>query len=430
MSIERYRNDNPRTASEISDAIEFELQQIAGDQPVVDGTQNYAYITSFAETLAKQQEKSLEELYDTAYIQDATGVELTKRARELGVQRQDAVAATGVAEFSRPTAASQDRVIPSGTRVSTGGEDDVKFVTTESITISSGDTSSSVNIRAVEAGPGGNVGAGAIDVLVDKPPGVETVDNPNPTGDPSYTLTDGVTQLLVGAAEESDTSLRERALESTAIGGAGTAQALELALENIDEVISADIFTNRSSSTVNGVDPWHTEVRIYGGEIATIADTLYDVLPLATLKTLQGGANGTLESTQIDTGDLYGVLDIDITRPTEQDLWITVDVVHTDTYAGTTAVKNAIVNYIGGTTTDARSVTGLKQGENVIVNEVENVVEDVTGVDAVTSSLIDDNNDGSSDTTTDSDGVNVYSVPDSEVAVVDTSNITVNETAR
>jgi hypothetical protein len=88
------------------------------------------------------------------------------------------------------------------------------------------------------------------------------------------------------------------------------------------------------------------------------------------------------------------------------------------------------VNYIGGTTTNARSVTGLGQGDDVIVNEVENVAEDVVGVDAVTSTTIDDNDDGTDDTTTDGDGVTVYAVTDSEVAVVDAADITVNETAR
>lgn len=430
MSIQRYRNDNPRTASEIADAIEFELQQIAGDQPVVEGTQNYAYIMSIARTLAAQQEASLSELYDTAYIEDATGVELTKRAREIGVERQEAVAATGVVRFSRSTNATQDRVIPSGTTVSTGGEADVKFETTEVTTIESGTQTAAANVQAVEAGPSGNVGADTITVLVDKPPGVSSVTNPNPTGDPSYTLTGGQTQLTVGQARENDESLRERALDSAAIGGAGTAQSLELALENIDEVISADIFTNRSPNTVNNVDPWHTEVRVYGGEISTIAETLYDVLPLATLKSLDGGANGSLEEVTLDTGDLYGDITVSITRPIEQSLSIELDLVHTADYAGTVPAKNAIVNYIGGTTTDARTVVGLAQGEDVIVNEVENVVEDVQGVDAVTSSLIDDNNDGTSDTTTDSDGVEVYAVPDSEVAVVNADDVIINETQR
>lgn len=430
MSIERYRNDNPRTASEVSDAIEFELQQIDPSIPVIEGTQNYAYLESIARTISEQQEQSLNDLYDAAYITDATDAELTKLADSYGVDRQDAVPATGVVEFSRATAASEDRTIPSGTRVTTGGDDPVTFVTTEVAVIESGTTSDTANIRCQEAGPVGNVGTGTITSFIDKPAGVESVTNPQPAGSREYTLTDGQTQQTVGQAREDDQSLRERVLETVAIGGAGTAGALELALDNIDEVISADVFTNRSSSTSNGVDPWHTEIRVYGGEVSEIGERVYEVLPITTLKSLQGGVNGTLDQTTLNTGDLYGNLTIPITRPITIDLDITIDLVHTAQYAGTTEVKNAIVNYVGGTTTDAREVTGLGQGDNIIVNELENVAEDVRGVDAVTSSTIDDNNDGSSDTSTDADGVEVYSVSDSEVAIIDAANITVNETQR
>jgi len=429
MAIRRYRNDNPRTADEVADSIEAELQQIDDSLPVVRGTQNYALVQSFARTLAAQQEQSLADLYDAGFVTDASGEELTKNARELGVQRQSAVAATGVVTFQRDSAASRDYTIPAGSRVATGGTDGVTFETTESATITSGSSAVDANVRATEDGPVGNVGAGTITVLVDKPTGVDSVTNANPTGDPAYTLTDGQTVQTTGQAREDDPSLRERALESTAIGGAGTAPAVELALENVEEVISADVKTNRSDSTVDGISPWHTEVRVYGGETALIADRLFEVLPLATLVTLEGGVNGTSESVSRET-DLYGSLTIPITRPTQTDLTVDIDVVHDASYDGTDAVKDAIVGYVGGTTTDARTVTGLGQDENVLVNEIENVAEDVTGVEYADVTLLDADGDGTDDTTNDADGVPVYQVGASEVAIVDATAITVNETPR
>lgn len=430
MTIDRYRNNDPRTAEEVAAAIEEELQRLNSDQPVVVGTQNYAYIQSFSQTLSDQQEQGLADLYDAGYIADATGVELTKKANELGVERRDAVAATGVVEFSRDTNATQDRVIPSGTRVATGGDDSIAYTTIEQTTIQQGTQTAKADIRCTETGPQGNVGANSITVMLESQPGVQSVTNPEPVGDPSYTLTNGQTQLTSGADRESDASLRDRALDTVAIGGAGTAEALELALENEEEIISANVFTNRSGSVVQNVDPWHTEVRVYGGDVDVIADILYDVLPLTTLKSLQGGANGTLNSTTIDGGELYGQLNIPITRPTELDLWITLDIVHDGSYSGTAFAKDAVVEYIGGTTTDGSTVTGLGQGDDVIVSEVENVVEDVTGVVSVTSSVIDRDNDGTDDTVTDSDGVQVYPIDNTEVPHVFADNITINETQR
>jgi len=430
MGIERYRNDNPRTAEEVAAQIEADLQAINPEAPVVQGTQNYAFVRSFARTVATQQEQALSDLYDAAYITDASGEELTKKARGLGVKRQPPVTATGVIEFQRDSNATTDYPIPAGTIVGTGGDNPVRFETIEAVTLANGTSSVQADIRCTEDGPVGNVGAGTLDVLVSgSVSGVDSVSNPQATGDPSFTLTDGSTSQTSGQAEETDASLRERTLETTAVGGAGTVQAAELALENEPEVISADVKTNRSDTTVDGIDPWHTEVRVFGGTVESIADTLFDVLPLITLKTLQGGANGTSESTTIDT-DLYGTLTVPITRPTETSLDITIDVVHTASYGGTDAVTDAIVGYVGGATTDGTSVTGLAQGENVLVNEVENVSEDVAGVEYADVTLLDADGDGTDDTTTDADGVPVYSVSDTEVPTVNAANITVNSTQR
>jgi len=481
-------------------------------------------------------------LYDAGFVTESTGEELTKNAREIGVQRQAAVSSTGVVTFRRDSAATTDYTIPSGTRVGTGGESNVTFETTEFTTIkgpststdttlystsstsfvtktsftvnttyrnnitvdadirttdsaypasvklvdvtngttittlsttntsfttktttydtslisgdvtiearlASDDTNTTVeldssavtvsgmiaaqaNVACTEAGPVGNVGANTITALIDKPTGVQTVTNNNPTGDPEYTLTDGQTVQQTGQARESDASLRERALESTAIGGAGTAEAVELAIDNIEEVISADVRTNRIDSTVDGIGPYETEVRVYGGDAMTIAQRLYEVLPISTLLSLVGGANGTREAVTIEADELYGTITVPITRPVTTNLTIDIDVVHNSTYAGSDAVSDAIVAYIGGTTSSARREVGLKQGENVLVNGVENVAEDVAGVEFADVTLLDADGDGTDDTTTDADGVTVYAVSKSEVAIVDTADITVAETAR
>jgi len=154
------------------------------------------------------------------------------------------------------------------------------------------------------------------------------------------------------------------------------------------------------------------------------------VLPLATLLSLVGGANGTKETATVDGGDLYGDITVPITRPSTTTLTVEIDVVHDASYAGTTDAKNAIVEYVGGTTTDARRAVGLGQGENVLVNEVENVVEDVTGVEFADVTLVDADGDGTDDTTTDADGVPIYDVAATEVALVDAVDVTVRETAR
>jgi len=121
---------------------------------------------------------------------------------------------------------------------------------------------------------------------------------------------------------------------------------------------------------------------------------------------------------------------VPITRPTPLNFDITIDVVHNDGYVSDAAVADAIVNYIGGTRSDDTTTVGRVSGENILINEAENVVEDVNGVEYANITFIDKDGDDTDDSTTDSDGVPVVTVADSEVARLDADNVTVNTTQR
>jgi hypothetical protein len=201
-------------------------------------------------------------------------------------------------------------------------------------------------------------------------------------------------------------------------------------LTDIDGVTSIRLNVNDTDATVNGIDPYSTEVVALGGETLDIAQTLRDVLSVTTLLRLQGGVNGSKETADVQAPLLEQTITVPITRPSVTTLDIDIDVVHTSGYAGDTTVKDTIVEYIGGTLSDDSSTTGTGIGETVLVNEIENVTEDVQGVEYADVTLLDSDGDGTDNTTTDSDGVPVYDVADNAVARVDADDITVNTTAR
>ncbi|WP_206750524.1 hypothetical protein, partial [Halorubrum sp. SP9] len=60
----------------------------------------------------------------------------------------------------------------------------------------------------------------------------------------------------------------------------------------------------------------------------------------------------------------------------------------------------------------------------------ESSAESVEGVAYADVTLVDDNNDGTDDSTTDSDGVPIYPVDNSTVATVAAGDITVTTTQR
>ena len=193
-------------------------------------------------------------------------------------------------------------------------------------------------------------------------------------------------------------------------------------------MISVDVNTNQKSITVDGLDPYSTEVVVFGGDVLDIVLTLSEVMSATTLLRLQGGVNGTKEETTITIDLLDQDVTVPITRPVVQNLAIEIDVVHDATYDGTVAAKDAIVEYVGGTFADDSVTNGRLLGEDILLNIAENRVEDVDGVQFADITLVDDNGDGTDDSTTNSDGIPIYDVSDSELARVDADDITVSET--
>lgn len=138
-------------------------------------------------------------LYKMAFLDTAVGDFLDKKALEVGnggVERKPATKAKGKVIFT----GKNTTVIPVGFKIRS---DSMIFVTTSSETIFN--NKAIVDIECIEAGIKGNVPEQAINTLVDKLQGIESVTNE---------------QATTGGAEiEDDESLRERAFLKTRFPG-------------------------------------------------------------------------------------------------------------------------------------------------------------------------------------------------------------------
>ena len=124
--------DFPRTQSEIEDALRQQLRDDFGKD--IDLTENSVFSTLsrvLATVFAQNQEQSLQDVYESAFIDTATGDDLDAVVALAGIQRRDSVSATGVERFVANGPVSADSVIPRGTTVQTGGTDPIVFETTE-----------------------------------------------------------------------------------------------------------------------------------------------------------------------------------------------------------------------------------------------------------------------------------------------------------
>lgn len=286
------------------------------------------------------------------------------------------------------------------------------------------------DIRALEPGTVGNVGADRITVMVNPPANMQSVTNPRATGDPDFTLTDDQTAQQLGQDREEDEDLRERVLEGSSIGGAATVRAIRDKIRGLDGTPSLTIYTNRTTNdnaNGNGLPKLSTELVIYAQSVgdADVARAIYE--SVAVTERLTSGNNGTSKTYTYNAEVLQQDWVIEWSEPVITDLEITIDIVEDSGYIGDEAVLDAIGKYIGGTLPDGSPAAGLDVSQDLVVDEFERRINELQGVIGTANVLIDSDSDGNDNTTTRSDGLRAYEVAPDEVVQIDTTqNVTIN----
>ncbi len=431
-SIERYRNNDPPSQEELFQIQKRYLETVAPDAGAEAGTANAAFLRAFALTLANFQEQALTQVYNASFIESATGNDLTRKARELGFVRREGVPATGVVSFERDSPAAQNYVIPAGTEVSTGGVDPTLFEVIEPVTLQSGQTSVLADVECTTTGTDGNVTAGAIDTIPTSIEGIDSVQNPSAIGDPTKTLTDGLTPLTQGQDRETDAQLRRRVLNEDGTPPSASSQDIATEIASLPGVVDATAIVNNEdidNTSSGGLPPYSTELVVQGGDTDEIVSTLFGAMSHIDFRRLHAGSNGTEDTATVSDPLTGETLTGRISRPTVVSPSITIElVVIENEFAGISAATDNVIEYIGGVTSDSNQRVGLELGEDIYVDRIDTAVTATSGVRGATGITIDDNGDGTDDTQTDADGLDYYGIGDTEVAFVDTDDITISTT--
>lgn len=272
-------------------------------------------------------------------------------------------------------------------------------------------------IEATAGGQVTNVGPRAITAIPNKPAGVGGVVNHVPTGDTEYDDATHTT-LVPGQDRESDEDLRQRVFDASAIGGAATVGAVAQALYSVDDVVSVKIVENDTltdNTGSGGLPPISIEPIVFGGSDEAIAEALFDAI--AATERLYSGANGTSVTYTVTDDVLTSDETVEWSEPPKVDVDITLDLVVDDTYVGDDAIRDTIVDYVGGTSTDGSTTVGTGIGENVRIDAIrDRVVGPDTGVRGISSVST------TPSTSTDSNGLSVVSIASEEVARVDATD--------
>lgn len=337
----------------------------------------------------------------SAQIDHAVDRRLDLLTALIGVKRDPATYASGSVTFTRGEPAGKDYTIPSGTLVQTDSNDPTKYETAETVVLESGTTSKTAPIESLESGVDSNAGPNTVTILPSPPAGIEGVTNP--------------AEITGGTNQETDDSLRSRAKEELSTGSRASAQALIYGAKALDGVKSVSIFINDTGTDNTGTGglPDHSfELIVLGGNSQEIGQMILDTK--AAGDTAYGGAHGTEVSVTADlpNGQTHGV---SYSNPTGVTIYIDADLKVTEQYEGDDALRDSIVEYIGGLTSGGNNDDGeLLVGGDVLYGKVEYAIRDVDGVYDVNSLTI-----GTSDNPT---GTSDIAISDSSVATTDATD--------
>jgi hypothetical protein len=288
-----------------------------------------------------------------------------------------------------------------------------------------------LNVQAVGSGPETNIGPTAIQDFKGGVTGVESVSNPVAAGNPELENTNREA-FVTGEKEEEDEELRERAFNSTAIGGAATVNALDTALRQVEGVESLTLNRNREGSMVDGMPAKSFEPVVYGGSDEDVAKAIFNTASIDSNDV--GGINGTAASYTVTSAVTQDTEVINWSRPTRLDLTIDLNLVVDDTYVGENEIRSIIVDHIGGTGLDGTFTNGLDVGEDIYMAVLGRKIVDpeTTGVWEVDSTSVDKDGDGTDDITTTTSGAEILAVNDNEVTIANArdGSITVTTTQK
>lgn len=325
----------------------------------------------YAEALALVYEL-LEQIYQSAYPDTASGQSLSYVAAFSGAIRQLATKATLDVHLE----GTVSTLVPAGTRCYPDGDSDSLFETVADATIVEQGTPDfvAVTIQAVTEGSATVAAHGDTLIIATPVSGLDAI------------TTDGVgpsvTPFVAGADEETDAQLRTRREQTLALAGASTVDAIRTEILQVTGVDICTVFENPTGFTdALGLPPYSIEVLVYSETAPTYdAQELRDEILLR--KPAGTETYGAISGSATDsTGNTYT---IKYSTPTTVRVYTEFDIVtDSETYVGDANVAQAVADW--GTAV-------LRVGDSIYASDIVNVVADLAGVVSVDLStvLVDD----------------------------------------
>ena len=183
-----------------------------------------------------------------------------------------------------------------------------------------------------------------------------------------------------GGEGERDDQLRLRYFLTSATFGNGTAEAVSSQIYRVVGVQSVSVRQNRMDYVVSGMNPHSVEATVYGGDPDDVVGAIFNSVPAGC---------ETLGSSTVNVTDTAGLVHpIKYNKAARVNVYITMSLNVDGTFIHATAlttIKDALVGYIGGESSDGTFHIGLLPADDVVYQKLIGLLMAVTGVEDITS---------------------------------------------
>ncbi|UZH06411.1 baseplate J/gp47 family protein [Heyndrickxia coagulans] len=296
----------------------------------------------------------VERVYNNSFPSTAEGVSLDRLAKLKGMTRLPADYAYGQIQIT----GTANETIPAGLVV--GTKTGVLFETTEDCVLDANGVGNA-EIYAQETGSAGNVEAGTITEIVESDSNVSAVVNPEPT--------------TSGRDQETDAEFYERFKTYPEKKGSSNIEGIRAVLLETAGVRDAIVSQNTTNTEKDGLPPHCIAPFVFGGTDEDVAQAIFSVA---------GGGIQVYGTTVVSVTDSQGTVhEIGFTRPETIQVYVRVTLTKGAEFPsdGLTAVRNQILNYIGGNDENGNEYPGLGLKQNVVHAKIVAAVLNSVGVD-------------------------------------------------
>lgn len=302
-----------------------------------------------------EENELAEAVYNSAFVDTATGIGLDRAVKYKGITRFEALAAKGQITMQVDPGVT----VEAGLIVAT--DDDKQFITTETATDADLDGVVTAEIEAIVTGMAGNVPANTITDIATPSAGVLEVNNEKPTD--------------YGRDKETDAELRNRYYATT--GEGSTTEGIKSALlNNVPALRGACVIENNLDDyDADGRPPHSFEAIVLGGNPMDIGQVILNKKPAGIR------AIGSQEVVVKDSSNRDQI--INFSYANAKNIYAKIDIITNSSFQvdGFDIIKSRIIEYIDS----------LSMGDSVIYNRILILVFGVAGVEDATITLSTDN---------------------------------------